>query len=73
MRLNALREGERAVITFIDAVPSFQRRLRNIGFCEGESVLCVKRAVLGSPVLYAVKGTAVALRKCDSVVIGVEK
>jgi Fe2+ transport system protein FeoA len=73
MRLNELKEGRSAIITFIDAVPSFQKRLRDIGFCEGERVHCVKRAVLGSPVLYRVKGTLLALRKGDSCVIGVEE
>ena len=44
-----------------------------MGFCEGEKVTCVKRAVLNTPVLYGIKGSLVSLRKSEAIKIEVKK
>lgn len=71
MRLCELNEQQGAVIERITATKETARHLRDRGFCEGEQVLCLKRAALGSPVLYLVKGTQMALRTADAACIEV--
>ncbi len=71
MFLYELKEGQRAEISELFAEGEFSSRLRDMGFCEGEEIVCVKRAVFSSPVLYRVKGSMISLRKCDALKIGV--
>ncbi len=71
MRLCELNEKQSAVIKTISASQEAAMHLRDRGFCEGEQVLCLKKAALGSPVLYLVKGTQMALRTADAACIEV--
>lgn len=71
MRLSELEEKQGAVILRLVAPRETAIHLRDRGFCEGERVLCLKKAVLGSPVLYFVKGTQMALRTADAAQIEV--
>ena len=66
MLLYDLKEKQTARITKINAQQAFALRLRDMGFCEGEEVACLKKALLASPVLYRVKGSQIALRKVDA-------
>ena len=66
MFLYELKEGQRAEISELFAEGEFSSRLRDMGFCEGEEIMCVKKAVFKSPVLYRVKGSLVALRKTEA-------
>ena len=66
MLLYDLKEGQYAIIKKLNTESSFSDRLRDMGFCEGEKLRCVKKAVMGSPVLYFVKGAFIALRKSDA-------
>jgi len=66
MFLSDLKENQSAVIVLSENESAFGRRLCDMGFCEGERVLCVKRSVFGSPVLYRVKDSNAALRKADA-------
>ena len=66
MFLYELKEGQRAEISELFAEGEFSSRLRDMGFCEGEEIMCVKKAVFKSPVLYKVKGSLVALRKAEA-------
>lgn len=66
MFLSDLKENQSAVIVFSEGESVFGRRLCDLGFCEGEKVLCVKRALFGSPVLYRVKESNAALRTADA-------
>lgn len=71
MHLCDVQVGSSAVINSLAFPPLFSKRLRDIGFCEGERVECVSYALLRSPILYYIKGSFVALRRSDASRIGV--
>lgn len=71
MKLCDLPNGRFALIDSLDFTPIFAKRLRDLGFCEGERVECVATAMLHSPILYYIKGSFIALRRCDAARIGV--
>ena len=73
MLLCDMKEKQSARIAEINAAEPFASRLRDMGFCEGESIVCVRKAVLTSPILYGVKGSQIALRKADARLIEVMK
>ena len=50
-----------------------QRRMLDMGFVPGASVSVMRKAPLGDPVEYTVKGTAVALRRREANTILVEE
>ncbi len=64
--LNRMVEGESGSVTRILLTGSMRRRLQDLGLMEGTHVLCYKRAPGGSPVIYWVCGTLVALRDTDA-------
>ena len=66
MFLSELKENRSAVIAGSKASGAFADRLADLGFRKGERVLCVKRSLLSSPILYCVNGSFVALRKKDA-------
>lgn len=71
MRLCDVSKGEQVIIQSLDFEPIYAKRLRDLGFCEGESVKCVRKALMSSPILYYTKGSYIALRKRDAKRIGV--
>ena len=66
MFLSDLKENQSAVIVFSDNKTRFEERLCDMGFRKGEKVLCVKRGLFSSPVIYSVGGSRVALRRADA-------
>ena len=66
MFLSDIKEGKYAVIRSLNFNGEFRVRLRDMGFCEGEKVRCLKRALLKSPILYRVKDSSIALRRVDA-------
>lgn len=73
MTLNCLRQGERAKITALHMTGGLRRRLLDFGFIEGTEICCMRISPAGNPVLYAVRGTLLALRRQDSCRIAVER
>lgn len=71
MLMSDMRAGDSGVISTISHTPQFAKRLRDMGFCEGESVSCVRIAVFSSPILYCVKDSFVAIRRKDADKVGV--
>jgi Fe2+ transport system protein FeoA len=71
--LGELPVGSRARAVEITGVGKHQRRMLDMGFVPGAEVAVVRRAPLGDPIEYRVKGTAVALRKDDADTILVEE
>lgn len=59
-----VKPGENACIALVeDALdPVVRRRLGALGFREGEQVTCLRRAPMGSPILFRVCGAEVCLR-----------
>jgi len=69
--LGELQAGDRAQVVEIRGSGKHQRRMLDMGFVPGAEVTIVRKAPLGDPVEYRVKGTAVALRRreADSVLV----
>ncbi|MGM9522969.1 MAG: ferrous iron transport protein A [Faecousia sp.] len=70
--MNRLREGQCARVTSLGLTGELRRRLLDFGLIEGTEVRCLRISPAGSPVLYRVRGTLLALRTADSGRIRVE-
>lgn len=69
--LNRLCEGQCARITALHMTGALRRRLLDFGLIEGTPIRCLRKSPAGSPVIYRVRGTMLALRTADSRHIGV--
>lgn len=47
-------------------------RLMDIGMVPGAKIKCTMRSPLGDPSAYLIKGSIIALRKCDADIVTVE-
>jgi len=72
MELSELAPGQHGVIVGIgdDASPE-ARRLADIGFVSGTPITVERRAPLGDPTVYVVRGTRIALRRSAAALIEV--
>ncbi len=73
MKLEELREGEKAKIIKIKGNGPFRIRLMEMGFIPGAEVKVVRYAPLKDPVEYEIKGYHVSLRHEEANNILVEK
>jgi Fe2+ transport system protein FeoA len=64
--LSRLDPGRRAIIARVDPDRALGRRLLDLGFVPGSQVRVVRRAPLGDPVAYEVRGTQLCLRGEDA-------
>jgi Fe2+ transport system protein FeoA/Mn-dependent DtxR family transcriptional regulator len=71
--LGELPTGSEIRVVEIRGGGKHQRRLLDMGFVPGAEVTVIRKAPLGDPVEYRVKGTAVALRREDADTILVEE
>jgi ferrous iron transport protein A len=60
--LSQLLLGRRAIVARVDPHQAVARRLLDLGFIPGSEVRAVRRAPLGDPVVYEVRGTQLCLR-----------
>ena len=65
--------GGRAVVVAIDAPPELARRLEALGFLPATEVSCRRRAPLGDPRVYELRGTQLCLRRSEAARIQVER
>lgn len=71
--LAALDPGAHArVVGLIDGEPALTRRLCDLGFVPGTEVEVVRRAPLGDPVIYRLRGFEICLRRAQADAIRVE-
>jgi Fe2+ transport system protein FeoA/Mn-dependent DtxR family transcriptional regulator len=70
--LGELPVGSRARVAEVRGVGKHQRRMLDMGFVPGAGVAVIRKAPLGDPIEYRIKGTAVALRRedADTVLVG---
>jgi ferrous iron transport protein A len=63
-RLPAMRRGECGIVVGVDGGLSMavRSRLADLGFVPGTAVQCLRRAPLGSPVVYSIGESEVCLR-----------
>lgn len=71
--LGELPVGSRAKVTDIQGGGKHQRRMLDMGFVPGAEISVIRKAPLGDPAEYRVKGTTVALRQKDADTILVEE
>ena len=65
-RLDELSVGECGVVNSLAVCGSMRRRLLDVGFTKGTTVLCVGKSPLGDPVAYFVRGCKIAIRQRDA-------
>ena len=65
-RLDELSVGECGVVENLIVCGSMRRRLLDIGFTRGTTVLCVGKSPLGDPTAYLVRGCKIAIRQRDA-------
>ncbi len=70
--LSELPEGSTATIRDIDALSPTSPRLLDLGFVPGTPIRAVKRAPMGDPTTFEIRGYQVGLRRSESVLIDVE-
>ncbi|MBD5132950.1 MAG: ferrous iron transport protein A [Clostridiales bacterium] len=71
--LSALREGESAYVTQVNAGPAMDRRLTDLGLVRGTRVTCVLRSPAGDPCAYLIRGALIALRRADADGVALER
>jgi len=71
--LDGLRPGDHAHVTSVEAEPPLSTRLADLGFCPGTEVRVVRRAPLGDPVLYELRGCQIALRRGEASLVRVRR
>jgi len=74
-RLSELKPGERGVISRITGDRELRKRLLDMGLTRGTEIIVVRRAPLGDPVEFLLKGYNLSLRKreCEGVYVLVEE
>ncbi len=71
--LAELRKGETAVILRFASDDSAFLRFREMGLLPGTEVTFVRRAPLGDPMKFEVRGALLSIRKADAAQIEVER
>jgi len=66
-----LEPGDRAVVHAVDPSCALGRRLIDLGFRPGTPVRVLRRAPLGDPTSYALRGTQLCLRRSEAEQIAV--
>ena len=62
-RLNQLGIGCRGSVCAVEGDPDLRRRLLEMGFCNGATVEVVRRAPLGDPIEFRLRGYCLSLRR----------
>ena len=60
--LDQLPLGAAAIVLGVDAVAALAERLEDLGFVPGTRVTCRRRAPLGDPRVYELRGSQLCLR-----------
>jgi Fe2+ transport system protein FeoA len=71
IQLHLLKPGQQATITRIFGAGALRRRFVEMGILRGETILIERRAPLGDPIEYLIKGYHLALRKEEAALIEV--
>lgn len=61
--LDRLDVGCRGTVVAVEGEPDVRRRLLEMGFCNGASVEVVRRAPLGDPIEFRLRGYHLSLRE----------
>ncbi|RIL06398.1 MAG: hypothetical protein DCC71_07010 [Proteobacteria bacterium] len=66
LRLSELAPGRRGVIVALDAEGPIGARLGDLGFVPGTEIAVIRRAPLGDPTVYALRGCELAIRRSEA-------
>jgi len=64
--LDALGPGRTGRVRAVDAEAPLATRLADLGFCPGTPVRMLRRAPLGDPLLFELRGYQIALRRTEA-------
>lgn len=70
--LSELPVGARARVVALEAEPALAARLTALGFLPETEVRCRRRAPLGDPRVYELRGTQLCLRRSEAARVRVE-
>ncbi|MDD2999410.1 MAG: hypothetical protein EOM80_01695 [Erysipelotrichia bacterium] len=70
--LAELPEGHTGTIRDIDAASPTSQRLMDMGFVPGTQIRAIKKAPMGDPTTFEIRGYQVGLRRSESILIDVE-
>jgi ferrous iron transport protein A len=70
--LSDLPVGGRAFVVGLDAKPEVAARLTALGFLPATEVRCRRRAPLGDPRVYELRGTQLCLRRSEARSVRIE-
>jgi Fe2+ transport system protein FeoA len=66
-RLSSLRPGEVAEIVSVDTDdPALRNRLTALGFAPRTAIVAIRRAPMGDPTEFEIRGARIALRRTES-------
>jgi Fe2+ transport system protein FeoA len=65
-KLSELKPGEKGIITRISGSGAIKRRLLDMGLVKGTEVTMIRKAPLGDPIEFLLKGYNLSLRKVES-------
>ncbi|HUE99783.1 MAG TPA: FeoA family protein [Anaerolineales bacterium] len=71
IQLHQLKPGQRAIITRVGGAAALRRRFIEMGIVKGETICFERKAPLGDPMEYFIKGYHLALRKEEAAFIEV--
>jgi len=66
VRLSELKPGERGIISKVTGDRALRRRLLDMGLTRGTEITVVRKAPLGDPIEFLLKGYNLSLRKKES-------
>lgn len=67
-----LQENQSGIITSIDTKSATAQRLLDLGFVPGTPIKALKRAPMGDPTTFEIRGYQLGLRRSESAIIEVE-
>ncbi|HEX2937098.1 MAG TPA: ferrous iron transport protein B [Bacteroidales bacterium] len=71
MKLADLHTGEYGIITKVQGIGAFRKRIMEMGFIKGKKIQVVKNAPLKDPIEYNILGYEVSLRRSEAALIEV--
>lgn len=71
MKLSELQTNEYGIITKVQGIGAFRKRITEMGFIKGKKVYVVKNAPLNDPIEYNIMGYEVSLRRLEAAMIEV--
>ena len=71
--LTALEPGQSGVIAAVASDSGIARRLLDLGFVPGTEIRVVRRAPLGDPVTYELRGMRICLRRSEAARVSVHR